>query len=261
MISRAVSVPVVFDDQNSYVLQIAHAELSIGLGSLQTLINRYLLAYEGAPLKDVELTVDDGRIVMKGQLRKAIGIPISARVDVAATEDGRMRLRLESMNAFGVPVTGLLDLFGLKVEDVMKLKRRGVEVLANDILIVPGQVLPPPEFRGKLTRAAIVGNRIVQTYGRREGSARDSLVPPAPSARNYVYFGGGEIRFGKLTMSDADLQLIDQDPRDPFDFFPGRYKPQLVAGYSITTPADGLRTYMPDFDDLQRTRARLSVRR
>ena len=54
-------------------------------------------------------------------------------------------------------------------------------------------------------------------------------------------------------MRDADLQLIDADPRDPFDFFPARYNAQLVAGYSKNTPAKGLKTYMPDFDDLQKS--------
>jgi hypothetical protein len=53
-------------------------------------------------------------------------------------------------------------------------------------------------------------------------------------------------------MRDADLQLIDSDPADPFDFFPMRYNAQLVAGYSKNTPAKGLKTYMPDFADIQK---------
>jgi hypothetical protein len=52
-------------------------------------------------------------------------------------------------------------------------------------------------------------------------------------------------------MSAADLQLIDADPRDPFDFFPAQYNAQLIAGYSKNTPSGGLRTYMPDFSDLK----------
>ena len=78
-----------------------------------------------------------------------------------------------------------------------------------------------------------------------------ALTKPDPKAPNYVYFHGGDIRFGKLTMSAADLQLIDADPRDPFDFFPAQYNAQLVAGYSKNTPSGGLRTYMPDFNDLR----------
>ena len=94
------------------------------------------------------------------------------------------------------------------------------------------------------------GGRLIQTFGDPAGIRQASLVKPSRAARNYVYFGGGTITFGKLTMRDADLQLIDADPRDPFDFFPARYDSQLVAGYSKNTRAKGLRTYMPDFDDL-----------
>ena len=79
-----------------------------------------------------------------------------------------------------------------------------------------------------------------------------ALRPPDPRARNYIYFSGGAITFGKLTMSDADLQLIDSGLRDAFDFFPAQYSRQLVAGYSKNTPQGGLKTYMPDFADLRR---------
>jgi hypothetical protein len=68
-----------------------------------------------------------------------------------------------------------------------------------------------------------------------------------PDARNYLYFFGGSIRFGKLTMADADMQLIDADPRDPFEFFPARYERQLIAGYSRNTPRHGLQVFMPDY--------------
>ena len=50
---------------------------------------------------------------------------------------------------------------------------------------------------------------------------------------------GRELRFGKLTISDADLVLTDMNPSDPLDFYLDHYKDQLVAGYRKTTPAFG----------------------
>jgi hypothetical protein len=159
------------------------------------------------------------------------------------------------MKAVGVPAKGLLELFGLKLDDVVDIKnRRGVDVQEDDIVLAAGQILPPPEIVGKMTRVIVQGNRLVQTFDDPRTPASGRLTPPSPGARNYVYFGGGMITFGKLTMRDADLQLIDADPSDPFDFFPNRYNAQLVAGYSKNTPAKGLKTYMPDFDDLQSRR-------
>jgi hypothetical protein len=131
--------------------------------------------------------------------------------------------------------------------------RRGVDVQDDDIVIAAGQVLPPPEIRGWLARVAVRGNRLVQVFEDRSKGRPAHLSTPSGGARNYIHFRGGIITFGKLTMRDTDLQLIDADPRDPFDFFPARYNVQLVAGYSKNTPALGLKTYMPDFDDVRKS--------
>jgi hypothetical protein len=222
--------------------------------SLQNLMNRHAFAYKGSPLKDLTVETDGARLRMKGKLDKAVNIPFSVTADVSPTPAGQMRLHVESLKAVGVPAKGLLELFGLKLDDVMDIKeRRGLDVTDDDIIISPGEVLPPPRILGRLTAVAVQRNRLVQTF--EDGKNRPpQLRLPSPGARNYVYFGGGSITFGKLTMRDADLQLIDADPKDPFDFFPARYNGQLVAGYSKNTPAGGLKTYMPDFNDLKRRR-------
>jgi hypothetical protein len=71
-------------------------------------------------------------------------------------------------------------------------------------------------------------------------------------SRNFIYWRGGSLAFGKLTMSATDLELIDSDPKDPFDFSVDKWNDQLVAGYSKTTGARGLKAHMPDYNDLAR---------
>ena len=253
MVARNEGAAPVFDDQRSYILHLQTGEMSMDMASLQNLMNRHVFAYQGSPLKDVTVEPDGQRLRMKGKLHKGITIPFSTIASVSTTADGRMRMHVESMKAVGVPTKGLLDLFGLKLDDVLDIKkRRGVDVQDNDIVLSPGQILPPPEIVGRLTRVSVQGNRLVQTFDDPAMGRPAPLKRPSPAARNYVYFGGGTITFGKLTMRDADLQLIDADPADPFDFFPARYSAQLVAGYSKNTPAKGLKTYMPDFDDLKK---------
>jgi hypothetical protein len=255
MVSRSRGSAPVFDDQKSYVLHLQSAQIAMDMASLQNLMNRHVFAGKDSPLKDVTVEPDGARLKLKGKLRKGVDIPFSTTASLSATKDGQLRLHVESLKAIGIPAKGLLGLFGLKLDDVMDIKeRRGVDVQDNEIVIAPGQVLPPPEIRGRLTHVAIRGNRLVQTFNDPSNGQPSRLALPSPGARNYVYFGGGTITFGKLTMRDADLQLIDTDPRDPFDFFPARYKAQLVAGYSKNTAAQGLKTYMPDFDDVRAAR-------
>ena len=67
-----------------------------------------------------------------------------------------------------------------------------------------------------------------------------------------MFYRGRVLRFGKLTMVDADLQIVDGDPDDPFDFYLAHLNEQLVAGESRNQPDFGLVTVMPDYGDLRR---------
>jgi hypothetical protein len=88
---------------------------------------------------------------------------------------------------------------------------------------------------------------VIQTFG----SGPAAPLSPRAISPNHIYWRGGYQRFGKLTMRETDLELIDQDPSDPFDFSVARYNDMLVAGYSKNTPRLGLKTHMPDYDNLK----------
>lgn len=107
-------------------------------------------------------------------------------------------------------------------------------------------------MEGHLASVRIEGGRLIQTF---DTPGRSSKPEPASKA-NSIRFTGGIIRLGKMTLSDTDLELIDQDASDPFDFYPDKLIDQLVAGYSKNTRNGGLRTFMPDFEDLNKTNAR-----
>jgi len=254
MVSTVAGEPPVFDNQRSFILRVHAADVSMDMASLTNLMNRHVFGYEHAPLGDITTEIDEGQLKMKATLHKGVPVPISMKADVEATPDGRMRLKTTKVSTLGVPAKKLMDLFGLELGDVVNLKeRRGVEIDENDIIIAPGQILPPPEIQGHLSRVAIVNGRLQQTFVPAAGVSPAKLSPPEPN-NNYVYFSGSDIRFGKLLMSDADLELIDADPKDPFDFFPSRYMSQLVAGYSKSTSSGGLKTYVPDYADLNRVK-------
>ena len=56
-------------------------------------------------------------------------------------------------------------------------------------------------------------------------------------------------------MSDTDLELVDLDSEDPFDFSVDDWDAQLVAGYSKTLQNKGLRAFVPDYNDLRKSPA------
>jgi hypothetical protein len=226
--------------------------------SLTKLLNEHVFAFDGSPLTDIEVSIVEGKLKQKGTLHKGVAIPFTVVADISATADGRIRLHPTDVKAAGVPSEGLMKMFGLELDDLVKSNRaRGVEIEDNDFLLDPTRLLPEPAMSGRLTAITVEGDRIVERFGTGE---RGRLAHQADRrARNYMYYRGGSLRFGKLTMSNTDMQLIDADPSDPFDFSPPQYVKQLVAGYSKNTPSGALRVYMPDFNqaagaDLRPTR-------
>ena len=250
LVSATAGQPPVFDDQKSFTLRIDSGEVAMTPASLTDLMNRYIFVGESSPLRNLTITIERGVLHQKGTLHKGVDIPFSIDAEISATPDGRIRLHPTKVKAAGLPTGGLMKMFGLELDNLIKLKQTpGVTIEDNDFLLAPDRLLPQPKISGKLTSARIVGDRIVEIFG---SGAAATVKPPDPRAKNFMYYRGGSLRFGKLTMSDVEMQLIDADPRDAFDFFPDKYITQLVAGYSKNTPGGGLKVYMPDYDKASR---------
>ena len=134
------------------------------------------------------------------------------------------------------------------MDDLLKVEpSHGVWVDENDLILDPQLMLPPPRIRGKVTAVEVQGEMLVQTFG----DGRLHPLSPRAISPNHIYWQGGDLKFGKLTMAATDLELVDMDPKDPFDFSARRWNDQLVAGYSKNTPGRGLKSHMPDFNDLK----------
>lgn len=235
--------PPVFDDQQSFTMHVTDGEMALNADSLSALVNR-AFDYQGSALSDLKVSFQDGRLLQRGTLKKAISVPFTITADVSVAPDGLMHVHPVKVKTAGIPTTKLMSIFGVELDDILKGRPdRGLTFKDNDLYLDPGKMLPAPETHGKLSRVFVRGDRLVQVFGR--GAAKYGN-----GRGNYIWFRTGTIRFGRLTMSDADLKLIDMDPRDPFDFYSARYNQQLVAGYSKNTPQGALRTYMPDFNDL-----------
>jgi hypothetical protein len=166
----------------------------------------------------------------------SIWIPNSLRVQL-----------LLPRKAAHLPVKGLMDLLGIDMARMVNAKKiAGVSADKDDLILNPEQIFPPPQIRGRIIAIRIPGNQIVQVFGTPQTSNFAAKQPG-----NYMEYRHGDLGFGKLTMKDPDLILIDLDPRDPFDFYLAHYKEQPVAGYTRTTPELGLRVYVRDDNKLR----------
>jgi hypothetical protein len=61
---------------------------------------------------------------------------------------------------------------------------------------------------------------------------------------------GDSLNFGKLTMYDVDLTMIDASQAPWFDLDLVNYQAQLVNGYTRMRAQAGLEIFMPDLDEM-----------
>lgn len=239
---------VSFDDPRSFVLDIDTGTVGLPIADLARLMNTYVFAYHGAPLRDLSFSVDAGHLVQRGILHKVVDIPFEMDGEVSVTSDGEMRIHPVSMKICSIPGQGLMKALGVTLAKLIDLRQaKGVRVVDNDLLIDPAKVLPPPAIAGRLVHVALAPDTLIQYFG---AGRRVAAIAPDTAAPNYMLFRGGTLQFGKLFMVHADMQVIDLEPRDVFDFDIRKYRAQLDAGYHRTTPDDGLLVFMPDLAKL-----------
>jgi len=208
--TSASGIPV-FDDKNSFKLQITAAEMTMDPQSLANVLNTHVFGAKDAPLKDISITIDKDRLKVKGKLHQKGDIGFETEGQLSATADGKIRLHAEKIRALHLPVKGMMDLFGLDIADLIKNgKVRGVQVEKDDLILDPGEILPAPKISGKITDIHLEGNNIVQIFGE---PTKYPWIKVA--AQNYMAYRGNRLQFGKLLMTDTDLVLIDPVPKDP----------------------------------------------
>ena len=235
----------ILDDKNSFRIRIDAAEISISARSLASLLNTYVFAGPSSPLSRISVSIVDGQLKMNGRLHDKGDIPFEAQGVLSPTPDGRVRLQSEKIKALHVPMKGLMDVFGIAVDDMIKSgKVPGVQAEGNDLILDLEQILPAPHIDGKVTAVRIENHSIIQTFG------GTGAAPAKLQNANYMSYRGNRLRFGKLTIDDADIVLYDMDPTDPMDFFLDHCREQLAAGYAKISTNFQLRVFLKDFDKL-----------
>jgi hypothetical protein len=239
---------VVFDDKTSFEVRVNNGTVSISPEALSDVMNQYVFARNDAPLKDLAVSIENNRLIIKGKLHTKKDIPFATAGNLSVTSDGRIRVNTEKITAMKVPVKGMMGLFGIELAKIVNTSKiPGMDTDKNDLLMDLGSLLPPPHIRGKLTGVRLEKNAILATFG----DGGKSLGPPKEKG-SYMALAEGSVRFGSMVMEPTNLMVLDLDEAATLEWNQDHYKEQLVAGYSKITSSFGLRAYVKDYSKLGR---------
>jgi len=248
LVSNTPGAPLNFDNKLSFVMKVDTGTIGLNSASLDILMNRYIFGYPNPPLRNLHAEFAGTQLKQSGIIHKVVDIPFTMFADVSAS-NGLLRIHPTKLDICGINGLGLLKAVGMTLQKMLTLpKERGISAEGNDLLLDPNRALPPPKVELKLVAVRVEGDELVQVFD--AGRQLPELVLPHPEEKNAMLLRGGTLRMGKLLMVDANMQVADTDPSDPFDFYIDRYNEQLVAGFSRNQADYGLLAFMRDFNDL-----------
>jgi hypothetical protein len=241
----------VFDDKQSFALDVDSATIIVSPAALTNDLNDYVFAKPDAPLKKLDVSIKGDELIVKGLLVSKGGVPFETDGTLSATPDGKIRVHTTKVKALKLEVKGLMDMLGLDTEKLIDTQKvPGVSTDKDDLILDPEQILPPPAMRGHLTGIRIENGAIAMAFSPTDAGEKQPGLSTTCGGKNYIQFRDGSIRFGKLTMAGTDLELLDTSPADPFDFAIDHYQQQLVAGYIKATKQGGMCAYMKDYNKI-----------
>jgi hypothetical protein len=246
--------PTALDDAKSFRIRIAAGTVALTGDDVGALLNTIILAYPGSPLTDVHVRIVGGQLIETGVLHKSGTHNVELTGTVGMTPDGRIRFHVLRTHVAGINGEQMLHIVGLHLDNVVDLTgAHGATIKGDDIFLNPLPFLPPPAIEGRLAAVRIEGDRLVEEFATTGDDTTFRRSVRADSVDNFVYFRGGQLRFGRLLMQDADLRIHGGDSSTPFDLDLPHYARQLVAGYSRTRADSGLTVYMPNYASLAGT--------
>jgi hypothetical protein len=242
MLRTHATVNPSFDDADSFVLYIEKGVVHANIGDISNYLNAVMP--KDAPLQNVSILPQDNHLKLHGTLHKGVPLPVELIGDLSALPDGRVQFTVNKINVLKIPMKGLLGGFHIQLSDLVHQSNTpGIEISGNTLLFDTQKLLPPPHIRGRLTSIRVQPPDLEVIYG---GAPNDETK--LAEWHNFLRLRGGTLDFGKLTMHDVDLTMIDGSDDPWFDLDLVHYQDQLVNGYTRMTAQKGLEIYMPDLD-------------
>ena len=241
------------DSTTSFSIRITSGTVALRSADLAVILNRFVFGYDRSPLKKLHVRTEGTQLVQKGVMHKGVDLSFEITSSLSLTDSGWIRLHPTKVRVLGVNGQSLLNALGLELDDLLDLSgSTAARVKGDDIYLDPTKILPPPSIAGRLVAVRVEGDALVQEFARLpEDSVFNGYARADSAAPNYLFFRGGQLRFGRLEMRDTQLQILDLDPSDPFDLYLAEYNRQLVAGYSRNRADLSLQAFFPDFTDLR----------
>ena len=238
------------DLPDSFALQVDRGVMRVQMNDLSRFLNSGTIPH--APFSKVSFAEKNGLLVMDATVHelKLLRVPVELTGTLSAVGGNLVAFQVAKIHVLKMPVAGLLHTFDLNIGDLFQSNAAGITVKGNTVYFNAETLPPPPHITGHITSVHLIHDPQGLALEAIYAYAGDDTVEEE-KWRDFLKLSGGTLRFGKLTMTNVDLILIDEASKDPFfDLDLAHYQTQLVHGITRVTPEAGLQIFMPSLDQL-----------
>lgn len=244
--------PLIPEKRESFNFNIQVGRMAMDEASISNLMNRYAFPPR-SPLYNLRVELPEGQIVFDGTLRinrlMTIGLHMTCALSV--TPAGLMELTPIAIKSGSLPIDKILKFLGQDLGNFMpKGEQASMRFEEGRILIDPTSMFPAPKASGRLVHAEVTGEHLVMSYD----NGAPHMTPPLlePEAPAYIAMLGHDLLVGKITMTDACLQLLPLNPEATWvEFALPFYRAQLAQGESSLMYADEVLYRLPAVSELR----------
>jgi len=241
---------VYFDNLNSFLVRVHNATVLISPTTLQGMFNESVFNYPDSSLRDLKVTISpdagENRVKLAGSLKYLLWIPFEMGTQLKVDkESNTLVIAVEDLKVFGIiPAKWLLNFQPFNLEKLIHLPpNQHLIVHGNLMMVKPFGLFPPPHIDGKISTVHVMSKWIELEFAGKDPAFSNI---PQSGASNFIYLQGGNAQFGKIGMLGAQVQVIDKNPRDLFQFSLLNYLSYLPHSDVQLTDMGGAVLVMPD---------------
>lgn len=158
-------------------------------------------------------------------------------------------ISVNTLKVFGfIPATWLIELKPFNLDKLLTLPpNRHLTVQDNLMMVKPFGFFPPPRINGHMSAIFVTPTLIQLQFSGNNPSY--SNIPKA-GASNFIYLEGGNAQFGRIRMLDTQVQVIDQNAKDPFKFSLLNYLSYLPSSEIKLLESGGVLASMPEHQNI-----------
>jgi len=216
-------------DTSSFDLDIKNATVKLSDVDLSISIKN-MLSKDASYLKDLKIDFIPGnKVAINFKLKKILNFNVKVEGDISTNPfNNTIKLTPQKISVNSIPVKGFLNLFNLKVGNIVKINRPSVYSAGDSMYIYPDKVVDNLTINGNFTGVKTGIGTISLMVG--QDGVNPYKTKLEQNSENFLKIKGGNIEYNDFSLKKPDFTMLDESPNTPFDLIDDDSKKIIKEG-------------------------------